>query len=689
MSGWKPRIVYFFEEAPFFKLLLPLVAAIVCYDVWDGLHGYALLSGVSFGVVLIAAFVARRFSSSISTVLTHLSVFLLGLGACHVTDVRQHEAFYGNQLKEATVFAARVEGLPDEKAKTWKIPVSMEEAFVDGKAQASKGKGFLYLYKSDAAPDYRPGDVILVPNGWQRITNAGNPYEFNYARYAGKSGIWYQQFVGQDAVRLFDTSGRRSFFIQNVHSWGMAAFEKYITHKPTLGLLQAMLLGDETNLDEETRTVYQETGIVHIVSISGSHIAFFFLLVGWLFFWLPKRYQWVNYLVALSLIWLYVLIAGAPIPAIRSAVMFSFLAVGHLLQKEKNPLNTLLGTAVVMLLIQPMWLFSIGFQLSFVAVLSLVVFYGRIAGLWHPGNVVVRHLWQLVAASLAVEILVAPLVIYYFHLFPVGFLVANMFAYVFMGLLMIGGLLVLVSNILSLAGVAAFVGGLCSWLTKAFSYVLEFFQSLNPKSFAFIHLPLPQALLVYGIIVFAAVAVVNRNSRALVISLAGCCLLLMLSVQERWTAMHQEQFIVYNTSGGSYAEKIDGQYYLQVGERDSISERNKKFAVDNMHVVSGAWKEQRADEERSVFTISNQSVVMLHQPVKPTSQKIAADYVVLTYPVENLNINTLRQTFDFKKLIITGKQKRYLAQQWKDSLEQQHIPVHFTQSDGAFALSAR
>ena len=317
----------------------------------------------------------------------------------------------------------------------WREWSAMESSF------PANGKALVYIYKDAAPLNLGKGDLVLLPADWKPIANAGNPYEFDYARFAGRQNIYFRQFISRDEMVVAEKAALpRHSWTDRFHAWSMKQLETHVPDKKALGLLQAMLIGDEVNLDEELLQSYSETGIVHIIAISGSHVTVFFLLVSGLLFWIRhKKYHWIKYLLALPLVWLYILMAGAPPSAIRAGFMFSLLGLGFILGRNRNPLNQLFAAAFLMLLADPSWLFTIGFQLSFTAVLSLVLFYKRTLLLIQPRNILLKNTWSVMAASLAAEILVAPLVIYYFHLLPAAFLVANVFAYLFMGLVLIAG----------------------------------------------------------------------------------------------------------------------------------------------------------------------------------------------------------------------------------------------------------
>src|SRR5690606_12025703 len=188
-------------------------------------------------------------------------------------------------------------------------------------------------------------------------------------------------------------------------------------------------------------------------------------------------YRWVKYMAALPLIWIYVIVAGAPTSAVRAATMFSLLGIGFALQKNPNGVNQLLATAFVLLCVQPFWLYDVGFQLSFTAVLSIFLFYKWVYRWYSPVNKIARSLWAAVAVSIAAEVLVAPLVVYYFHLFPLQFIVANVLAYLFMSILLIGGMVLIAVS--PFYAIAHFVAAILTTVTTWFNNAIYLLQNLN------------------------------------------------------------------------------------------------------------------------------------------------------------------------------------------------------------------
>jgi competence protein ComEC len=410
----------------------------------------------------------------------------------------------------------------------------------------------------------------------------------------------------------------------------------------------------------------------------------FFAFISFLLFWIKnKRYEAVKYLIAVPLVCFYVAVAGAPTSAVRAAVMFSFLALGMIVQKNKQPLNQLFATAFFMLLYEPMWLFAVGFQLSFIAVLSLILFYQPVSNWWVITNRFYRALWQAMAASIAAEILVAPLVIFYYHLLPTMFLFANLFAYLFMGAVLILGLvLVLVSKVAFLAKILATI---ITFIVVIFNGLVTWFQSLNPDFLRHLYLSLQEIFLVYLAITCFAIFIMKKIGTALLLGQFAILLLLVSISMDNRKALQQQKLIVYYDGKKNYAELLSGEKYFPLFQ-DTVLNADKDFATKEAHIALRSWK-KGAVFQQPILSIKGKKFLFLNKAVGLDSfQKIPIDYLVLNYPVKKYNANDLKKVFCFEKLILAGNQKRYLMEQWKDSCAHHNIPAHFVMLDGAFVF---
>lgn len=690
---WSYAKSYFWEEAPFFRLVLPLIIGILSYDTQIIPSSFYISLFIIACLALIAIIIGYIVKSVEAgwdigrTIAINMFIFCIAWLCCWQQDIRNDASWFGNHV-EAKAFVAQVMQPPTERERTWKVNLAITHSIDSLITNKVCGNTTVYFYKSTTPFLLHQGDEIIIPNQFALIKNAGNPFEFDYTTFARHNNLFYQQFLSSDDILITSTKTTKSNIVQRIHNYSMDVLQQFVKDKPTLGLLQAMLLGDEVNFDDEQRQLYVDTGIIHVVAISGGHVMFLFLIVYSCFFWMKKKekYQWVIYLTALPIVWLYVFIAGAPTSAIRSVVMFSLLALGFFIGKKGTALNQLFATAFILLLVQPMWLFSVGFQLSFLAVLSLIIFYKNIFKLWIPSNRFVRKLWGVATMSISAEILIAPLVIFYFHSFPVGFLFANIIAWLMMSFVMTGGLMIIVFAKLKMIAKALSV--LVCGMVGVFNWLLQYLQLLNPTSFRFLHLNGIELVVVYALIGSLTVFLIKRYKPIFFIAAALVVILLSMLCVDEWSALHHQKLVVYNIGKINHTELINGKKHLVITK--SIADTTAKkiaFATKEAYVNWQSWKSDTSQFSSELFQINQQKILILNAPLLlDTTSVFPVDYILINYPLKSFTGNDLQQAFHCKKIIVGSNQKRKTINDWRDNSLKYNVPLHAVTIDGAFVL---
>jgi competence protein ComEC len=192
-------------------------------------------------------------------------------------------------------------------------------------------------------------------------------------------------------------------------------------------VVAAMALGDKSTLTHQLKETYSKTGASHILALSGLHLGIIYALLSMLV--VGRRWQMITQVAIILSIWAFVFLVGMSASVVRSAVMltvYALLAIGH---RRKMSVNTLAFTAIIMLLVTPRALFDVGFQMSFMAVFSILLFvplfYRPFSAEYLMTHRLVSWLWGMVAVSIAAQIGVAPLIAYYFGRFSCYFLLTN------------------------------------------------------------------------------------------------------------------------------------------------------------------------------------------------------------------------------------------------------------------------
>lgn len=211
-------------------------------------------------------------------------------------------------------------------------------------------------------------------------------------------------------------------------------------------LAQAIVLGQTQELTPEIKTQFALAGALHVLALSGMHVAMVVFLLKWLLS--PLKYlasgTKIQALTLILLLWIYAIICGLSPSITRAVCMFSVWQFGYLLNRPISGSNSLILSYILLLWAAPYWLFSVGFQLSFTAVMALTLIPSRLERLWRPKNRIYRYIVQLHLVGLAAQIGVGPLSIYYFHQFPLMFWLSNFMILPLMGpVVVLGGLITL------------------------------------------------------------------------------------------------------------------------------------------------------------------------------------------------------------------------------------------------------
>ncbi|WP_165370484.1 ComEC/Rec2 family competence protein [Hymenobacter persicinus] len=440
-----------------------------------------------------------------------------------------------------------------------------------------------------AAPQY--GDVWLVRGGPAPSKAPLNPGEFDYRRYLQYHQVYHQQFIHADQYRrigfrppnyLKAVSMRAARTLDGV-------FRHYVRARREYALASALVLGIKDDVDQDTKQVYANTGTTHIMAVSGLQVGLLFGAVTWLLGLLPGRRGWLFRLVAaglgLAVIWAYAFLTGLSASVLRAAVMFTFVILARATGRQSTMYNTLAVAAFVLLCYDPYLLADVGFQLSFLAVLSIVYLQPRIARWldfresayarirpWQPAAVqrlwralgwAGEKIWQATALSLAAQVATFPLGLFYFHQFPLSFLASNLVAvpissgavYVGLTLLVAKGLVAL----LSLA-VPAAVGRVLDYLPQSIAFVFEtLIRWFNDYIFwigrqmpgaliSGIHVTAPQVWLI-GATILALLTFLAVRRRKLVWLGVACALMGLYGGSRVWAARAlttDEQLVIYS-----------------------------------------------------------------------------------------------------------------------------------------------
>lgn len=675
-----------FNRLPFIYLLGILIGGIVTGYYLSNLsnRNVFFLFLIILGITIYLFFAHHQKSSKLLSLFLLCDLFLIGMLLCKQVQVRTHPHWYGHSIQQATDFYGQITQTPEPKPKTLKLLVSVNKVRIDKQWKKASGKLLLYLYRQDSMPTIHKGDRILLPNQLQRINNRGNPFEFDYAAYLEKKGIYYQAFLSPDVVFISRGSRTKANFLDHLHHQLLGSLQRNIRDTVTASLTEATLLNERTMLDNEIWRAYSVTGIAHIIAISGMHVSLFFSIILALLWWLKAPgLKWIKYLLGLPIVWAYVAITGFPPSAVRAAVMFSIVFVCLFLRKDHNPLNFLAATGFILLCYNPLWLFDTGIQLSFSAVASIFLFFKPIQKLWQPHNKIALALWNVICVSLSVQILVFPIVLYYFHQFPVWFLFSNIPASLFSFLLMAMGLLIFLLDAFGIPCI--WLGNLMGAMTLQFHRLIFFLANHTPATMRHLYLTTTSFWLLLTIIILFCIFLFFRKKIFIYAALALSCLLSCVSILHDFQAEEQQRIIVYNSSGYSLIDYLNGRkcYSLSQNHLNEIQEAYTYLLLPS-RLGFNVRNPAETHATAPLKIIEGKKILVLQQNLRKTPPRpFPVDYLVINNHLK-LVPKLWDSIFKPKEVILDGSFPRWQAKQWQEILSKQGFTVYNVHQKGAW-----
>ena len=288
-----------------------------------------------------------------------------------------------------------------------------------------------------------PTDRLIFVGKYTLIPPPKNPYQFNYKRYMERKGVLGRAEVITFSIVKNNTVG----FMGNIEKMRshLTAVINQNFNRESAALLNTLLLGKRSDLDENFYQQYVDAGAVHILAISGLHVGIITAILLLLLQKMPNLgfYRPLRYFILLAGLWTFALIAGASPSVLRATIMFSFVGLGTLIRRKQGRFDALMLSMLFLLLINPYYLYDVGFQLSYAAVFSIMKFYPVMRKWWLPKNKYIRWIRSLFLVGLSAQIVVLPISLYYFHQFPILFFVSNLVVVPLLQPILIGGIIAL------------------------------------------------------------------------------------------------------------------------------------------------------------------------------------------------------------------------------------------------------
>jgi competence protein ComEC len=585
-------------------------------------------------------------------------------------------------------YEAVVKSTPELKEKSWRIEVQVLR--VKSKSWHSvSGNVLLYIARKSDSLNILYDDVLLIKGTPPEIQAPGNPHEFNFKRFLSFKKIYHQQFVQPEAVKLVHhTESKSLFYYASLARQGASAImKKHLTGKKEQAIALALVLGVNDGLDNDLQNAYSASGAMHVLSVSGLHVAILYAMI--LLILKPIKSlawgKWPIAIISLVALWAYAFVTGLSPSVLRAVTMFTFIALAKPFGRGSNIYNTLAVSAFVLLMFNPYLIMSVGFQLSYLAVLGIVYLQAPIYNLWSPRNKILDWVWQITCVSIAAQLATFSLGLLYFHQFPVYFLFSNLVVIPGSFAVLILGIILLVINWLT--PVATVVGVLLDYSIKILNESVFIVEDLPYSLINGVYFTTLQCWMLMAIVVAFIFLFEKKTFEWVIVALV----LSVFFSGSAWLHFHEnvnsKYIIVYRVPGHTAVEFIKQGQSIFLSDSILVKDQERiRFHIRPTRLFAGVTSTR--NENTSVhskggfdyFVWNSKKVLWVKNKKANFPKNLAVDYLIISNNA--LSFSSLK-TLSFEKLIFDSSNSKAYLNKFKFQNANQ-MKIHSVSDQGAF-----
>ena len=569
-----------FSEYPFIRYVVFFITGILMYP-YAGFMGFgdilALVIGCFVAYLILAVFDAQQQSFRRKLAFPAVGYLLLismGLFFTFLKDAKNDPThlLYHPQVDG---YLGLVEDLDQKKPNTFANRVAVKTVKVAGEYRPASGEVIIY----HKLPDHlMPGEMVWIEGSPGAIPPPQNPYEFNYHRFLAHQQIFHSHFVDTRVYRVDQVNHSPvNNFVLRIRASIQEKIDQYILTPHSNQIAKALLLGQKKHLEKEVSEAYVTAGTMHVLAVSGLHVGiiygFFFLFIKPYKLSGKKRVLYLSFVILI--IWVYALITGMSPSVMRAATMFTLMGLAQMKSRSPSIYNSLALSALILLVFDPLILYSVGFQLSYMAVLGIVLLQPKISQLWQPKSKVGTYLWDITTVGIAAQLATYPISVHYFHVFPTYFMISNLIAIPGAFLVMSVGIPFMLLSFV--APVAQILGKMVDYIIYLQNEAIFTFQNWPLARIEHIHFPPVEMLLFWSMVISIYLLFTERRKKYVYLSLS----LFLGLITSNWVALwndHQRNELYIYQVGKQLA--VDHFYYGKLYSRiEEISPQDLSYKV--------------------------------------------------------------------------------------------------------------
>lgn len=649
------------HQIPFLRMLLPMIVGILVYSLYPQVWPAYLFGGVSvlfllYPLIPLSAAQSYRFNATFG-IGVFLAFFALGI---YLSDQKAEAISFDFPIGK-TFGIAEITSQPEEKDRSIACYIKvLEKMDSSGCYHSSQKLLNVYFHKDQQSLKLKQGDKVRFCAEVKPLINTNRPGGFDYAAYLHQKGISGSAYI--DSAYWKKIPGARPFNLHylanDLRNLIIETFRSFHFGENEFALLTATTIGYTDELSPEQKGNFSAVGLSHLMAVSGMQTAMIFAMVMFLLGFIPKNSKLyrIKFIITLVILWIFTFITGLSPSVVRSSIMLTVFLIGGLTSRSISPFNSLAFSAFCILFYNPMTLFDIGFQLSYAAVISILIAQAFLSDSINKKKTVPRYIYNLLLMTLVAQLGTSPLSIYYFHQFPLLFLIVNLIV------LPLSGIQVYLSvGCLILAAIGVpydWFGNILEMMLRGLDYLTRYFADFSFAQVRNLNPSLLQVICLYIILISGVSFMYKKRFKPMAFSLAVIIIFLGISLYEDYQRSQRHQILVYNQMGSTVLE-------CNSGEKNGIYGKDKPYV----------WFE-------------GQRVILLSEDIRrtKTSSPLKGDIIILTKGFKG-EITDLQGLYQFKTVVLSANMSRYYAGEIESGCLAQGLKYHNIGKEGAFVYT--
>ena len=670
-------------QFPLTKITLGFILGILLAYNWNFIPFYIfVLLGLGIVGLTISHFIILKKNSakSLFGIFSFIVSVLIGISTSIIHKETYNPNHYIHQINDFEN-KHKLTIVLIEKLKNSKKNNRFSASVIQLDHHKSYGKIIVNIPKDSHSQEYYIGSHLKIIGTVYKNRQTINPNQFDYARYLENQEIYAQLYTNSNQIKISKREYTVWSTISNFRTTIIHNLEKSNFKSDELNIIIALILGQQQDISPDIVKDYQYAGAVHILSVSGLHVAFILMFITFLLKPIPnsKKGSLLKVLIIVLFLWFFGILAGLSPSVVRSVTMFSFVAIGTHLRRTVNIYHTLLVSMFLILLIQPSFLFDVGFQLSYLALFFILWLQPILASIWLPKNKIINYFWDIITVSFAAQIGAMPLSIYYFHQFPGLFFVTNLIIIPMLTIIL--GIGVLVVLIAAFTSVPIFLAKPLEWSIYGLNYIIHWVASFESFIIKNISFNREMLLCSYLVILFVILWIKNPNFKRLALAMISIVLLQGVFIKTKYSTTTQSECIIYNIKKNTIISERKGNQ-VTLYSNDSILKNCDKNITIQSYLIGNFCKLESKKILNNFMLINDKKVFILDSSSVYTS-KINPDILIITQSAK-INLERLLKVWKPKQIVVDGSNFKSYIKLWKATCSKEKIPFHNTNEKGFY-----